>query len=413
LRVESSEQRVLKSYALDFRLCALPRFYFHMETYDVIIIGAGSIGLPTSFFLAKEKLKVLVIDELPSAGQGQNKSAIGGVRATHSDPAKIQTCQLSLRVFSQWKEEYGDDLHFQMGGYCFPAYTETQEKSFKELLITQKKYGLNIDWLEAEEVRKLLPGINPHELRGGTYSPEDGNLSPILTAKAFFDHAKRLGVTFKFNEKIVGIENGEGQGARVKTEKGSYLGGAVINAAGTKASEVGKLMGAELPVLPDSHEGGVTEPVMPFLEPLVVDTREVPGSKNIYFYQEKDGHIVFCLTPEPIIPGFDRDSTSGFLPQIARRMINLFPKFRNIKVRRVWRGLYPMTPDGVPIVDKIKGTNGFYVAVGFCGQGFMLGPGIALNLVSLITKGRPLLPENIFRGFSLYRDYTLTSETLK
>lgn len=72
-----------------------------------------------------------------------------------------------------------------------------------------------------------------------------------------------------------------------------------------------------------------------------------------------------------------------------------------------------MTPDGVPIVDKVKEKEGFYVAVGLCGQGFMLGPGIALNLVSLITKGRPLLPENVFRSFSLYRDYTLTSEALK
>lgn len=184
-----------------------------MKTYDVIIIGAGSIGLPTSFFLAKERLKVLVIDELTSAGQGQNKTAIGGVRATHSDPAKIQTCQLSLKVFSQWKEKYGDDIRFQRGGYCFPAYTEAQEKSFKELLVTQKKYGLNIDWLEEDEIRKLLPGINPVEnpakggdgLRGGTYSPEDGNVSPLLAAQSFYNQAKRLGVSFKFNEKVVGL----------------------------------------------------------------------------------------------------------------------------------------------------------------------------------------------------------------
>ena len=151
-----------------------------MQNYDVIIIGAGSVGLPTAFFLAREKLNVLVIDELPSPGQGQNKSAIGGVRATHSDPAKIQTCQLSLKVFSTWKEEYGDDIHYNQGGYCFPVYEEEHEKSLKELLVTQKRYGLNIDWLEAEEVVRLLPGVNPRGLRGGTHSPEDANISPIL-----------------------------------------------------------------------------------------------------------------------------------------------------------------------------------------------------------------------------------------
>ena len=384
-----------------------------MSNYDVIIIGAGSVGLPTSFFLAKEKLKVLVIDELSSPGQGQNKSAIGGIRATHSDPAKIRTCQLSLEVFSSWKDEYGDDIHFQRGGYCFPAYTEEHEKSLKELLSVQKRYGLNIDWIEADQTLRLLPGINREGLRGGTYSPEDGNLSPMMAANAFYNQAARRGVDFRFQEKVIGVENSNGSGIRVKTNKGTYTVGKLLNAAGASAAEVGKMMGVDLPVEPDSHEAGVTEPVKPFFRPLLVDIRGFPGSKNFYFYQEEEGHIVFCLTPEPIIPGTNRDSTSAFLPQAARRLIALFPRLRNLRVRRVWRGLYPMTPDGVPIVDKVKGSHGFYVAVGFCGQGLMLGPGIALNLVSLITKGKPLLPEAIFKSYSLYRDFGRPSEALK
>lgn len=385
-----------------------------MSNYDVIIIGAGSVGLPTAFFLAREKLKVLVIDELPSPGQGQNKSAIGGVRATHSDAAKIQTCRLSLKVFSGWKEEYEDDIHFQPGGYCFPAYEEEHRKSLKQLLDLQKKYGLNIDWLDADDIVKLLPGINPKGLKGGTYSPEDGNVSPILTARAFYNQAIKRGAKFKFQERVIGLEKQKGSEIKVKTDKGTYTTEKVINAAGANAREVGKIMGVDLPVFPDSHEAGVTEPVKPFFQPLVVDIREFPGSKNFYFYQEKDGHIIFCLTPQPIVPGLSRDSTSSFLPQAARRLIYLFPRLRNIRVRKVWRGLYPMTPDGVPIVDQLKDSDGlFYVAVGFCGQGFMLGPGIALNLVNLITKGKPLLPEDIFRSFSLYRDYTRPSEALK
>jgi len=384
-----------------------------MPNYDVIIIGAGSVGLPTAFFLARERLKVLVMDELSSPGQGQNKSAIGGVRATHSDPAKIQTCQLSLKVFSAWKEEFGEDIHYNQGGYCFPVYQEEHRKSLKQLLDTQKRYHLNIDWLEAGDIVKLLPGINTKGLKGGTYSPEDANISPILAARAFYNQAVKRGTTFKFEEKVVGLEKRKDSGIEVKTDKGTYATERVINAAGANAREVAKMMGVDLPVFPDSHEAGVTEPVKPFFHPLVVDIREFPGSKNFYFYQEEEGHIIFCLTPQPIIPGLNRDSTSFFLPQAARRLINLFPRLRNIRVRRVWRGLYPMTPDGVPIVDQLKDSDGLYVAVGLCGQGFMLGPGIALNLVNLITKGKPLLSEDIFRSYSLYRDYTRPSEALK
>jgi sarcosine oxidase subunit beta len=383
-----------------------------MQSYDVVIIGSGSVGLPTACFLAREKVKVLVIDDRPSPGQGQNKTAIGGVRATHSDPAKIQTCQLSLEVFGTWEDLYGDDMHFQRGGYCFPVYEEKHEKALKALLVIQKEYGLNIDWIDEAGIRERLPGINPDGLLGGTFSPDDGNLSPILAARAFFRQAREFGAEFKFAETMTGLETGSG-GFKVKTNKGVYSTGKVVNSAGARAREVGRMMGVELPIDPDSHEGGVTEPVEPFFEPLVVDIREFPGSKNVYFYQEKLGHLIFCLTPEPIIPGTNRESTSDFLPLVARRMVNLFPRLRNLRVRRVWRGLYPMTPDGVPIVDRVKGKEDLYVAVGFCGQGLMLGPGIALNLVNLITKGQPLLPEEIFRSYSLYRDFSRASETLK
>lgn len=384
-----------------------------MATYDVIIVGAGSVGLPTALFLAEEKASVLVVDELPSPGQGQNKSAIGGVRATHSDPAKIQTCQLSLDILSSWKSSYGDDIHFQQGGYCFPVYENEHEKALRDLLVIQKKYGLNIDWVDRDGIRELLPGVNTEGLRGGTYSPEDGNISPMLTSRAFYDQAAKAGVEFKFNEKVTGVTRPNGSGIEVRTDKAVYSAGKVLNAAGAGAREVGKLMGIDLPIAPDSHEGGVTEPVRPFFRPLVVDIRAFPGSKNCYFYQEEGGHLVFCLTPEPIIPGLSRDSTSDFLPQSARRLIRLFPRLRNLRVRRVWRGLYPMTPDGVPIVDGVAGTDGFFVAVGFCGQGLMLGPGIAKNIVSLMTTGNPLLPVEIFKSYSLYRDFTRPSEALK
>jgi sarcosine oxidase subunit beta len=385
-----------------------------VSAYDVIIIGAGSVGLPTACFLAEAKARVLVIDELPSSGQGQNKAAIGGVRATHSDPAKIQTCQVSLDVFSTWQDRYGDDIHFQRGGYCFPVYEESDEETLKELLTLQHRFGLEIDWVGPEEVRRLLPGIEPEGLRGGTYSPGDGNVSPILAARAFFDRALDFGAEFRFNEKAMAVECANRSGVTVKTGKATYSAGKVLNAAGARAHEVGGMMGLDLPVEPDSHEGGVTEAVQCFFEPLVVDVRGFPGSKNFYFYQEKEGHVVFCLTPDPIIPGMDRDSTSAFLPQAARRLIKLFPRLRNARVRRVWRGLYPMTPDGVPIVDKVEGSDSLYVAVGFCGQGLMLGPGIAKNIVSLMTTGEPLLPKEIFSSYGMGRDfYGRPSEALK
>jgi len=140
-----------------------------------------------------------------------------------------------------------------------------------------------------------------------------------------------------------------------------------------------------VPVHPDSHEAGITEPVAPFLRPMVVDIRPAPGSHNYYFCQHKPGQIIFCITPDPPIVGTDRRETSAFLPMVARRMVDLMPLLANIKVRRTWRGLYPMTPDGSPIVGRSGVLEGYVHAEGMCGQGYMLGPGVGALVARLVT----------------------------
>ncbi|MFO7896697.1 MAG: FAD-dependent oxidoreductase, partial [Candidatus Cloacimonadales bacterium] len=138
-----------------------------MNKYDVIIIGAGSVGVPTALALAKDK-KVLVLESLPSPGQGQNKKAIGGIRATHSDFGKIKLAQRSIEIFSNWQANEGDDIGWMSNGYSFPAYNLADEEKLKNLLEVQKSFGMNIDWISASEYQKLVPGINPEGLRGAT-----------------------------------------------------------------------------------------------------------------------------------------------------------------------------------------------------------------------------------------------------
>jgi len=82
------------------------------KVYDVIIIGAGSVGLPAAFFLAQAGLKPLVIDQFASPGQGSNKAAIGGIRATHSAPSKFHLCIKFIEIFPSWQEVYGDNIEY-------------------------------------------------------------------------------------------------------------------------------------------------------------------------------------------------------------------------------------------------------------------------------------------------------------
>lgn len=350
------------------------------QVYDVIVIGAGSVGLPTAVFLAEAGVSTLVVDQFASPGQGSNKAAIGGIRATHSSPAKIRLCLESLRIFSTWKEAHGDEIEWYKGGYVFVAYGDAEERALKELLRVQQGYGLNIRWLGRDELVALVPGLNRDGLRGGTYSPDDGSASPMLSNAAFYRRAVELGVQFRFGERVTDIVKRRGGVVGVRTDKGGYATETVINAAGAWARPIAQSAGLDTPVVPDSHEAGVTEPVARFLAPMLVDIRATEGARNYYFYQHKPGGLVFCITPDPPFVGTDRRETSAYLPMIASRMVNLMPKLTNVKVRRTWRGLYPMTPDGAPVLGFSKTVEGYVHAEGMCGQGYMLGPGVGATL---------------------------------
>jgi len=375
------------------------------KTYDLIVIGSGSIGVPVAMEFSRNKQSVLVIDSLASPGQGQDKKAIGGIRATHSDKGKILVSQRSIEIFSHWKELYGDDIQWQANGYSFPAYREKDENILRNLLKIQQNFSLNIKWLSPVEYRELNPGINMEGLRGSTYSPEDGSASPLLFTQSSYFNAEGYGAEFRFNETVTGFEIKKGNINSVKTNKGSYHSGNVLNAAGAYAKEVSHMAGVDILVNPDSHEAGICEPVKPFMGPMVVDMREASGSKNFYFYQNSEGQVVFCLTPDPSVWGIDNRATSIFLPMIAKRMLAIMPMLANLKVRRTWRGQYPMTPDGFPIVGKMKELNNFYQAVGMCGQGFMLGPGMAELLCRLITEDYNEDDLKILKNFDPYRDF--------
>jgi len=390
-----------------------------MKSFDVVILGAGSVGLPLSWQLASRGLAVAVLDEEPSWGRGQNKAAIGGIRATHSDPAKIHICLESIEIFSSLNSKYGFDIEWGRGGYLYVSYDESTESQFRSLLRTQHAVGLANHWISPDEVQRLAPGICNKGLRGGTFSPGDGYASPLMAATSFYQLALSAGVTFFFNTRIDTIRKIGTTIRTVTAGNEDFSAGLFINAAGAKAADIAKMANFDLPVYPDCHEAGVTEPVERFLEPMIVDVRPDPESSNYYFYQAETGQIIFCITPRPQIWGRDKDSTSAFLPLVVKRMLELYPRLRNIRVRRTWRGMYPMTPDGLPIVGYPESSHNFLQVTGMCGQGFMMGPGLGSIIAKTIDAGgafeKPAGDTEfgyIFDEFSIQRNFD-QSELLK
>jgi sarcosine oxidase subunit beta len=203
----------------------------------------------------------------------------------------------------------------------------------------------------------------------------------MMANHAYYTHAVNLGAHFRFSEPVTNFTIHQGQIQNVITPQGAYSSDYVINTAGADAAAIGNMAGIKIPVRPDSHEAAITEPVARFLGPMVVDIRPAEGN-NI-------------------------NETSSFLPMVSRRMIEIMPRLKNIRVRRTWRGLYPMTPDGFPIIGKVSEIDNFLLGVGLCGQGFMLGPSGGELLTRLVVdKTTPedsetlkiLSPDRVFAG---------------
>ncbi|MCK5064514.1 MAG: FAD-binding oxidoreductase, partial [Candidatus Fermentibacteraceae bacterium] len=172
------------------------------EIYDVIVIGAGSVGTPLAMSLAEKGVSVLCLDSASSAGQGNNKCAIGGTRATHTEPAKVALALRSLEVFRTWEEIHGESIGWYQGGYTYVAYDEDTISMFRRNVPLQRGAGLNINLVSSSEIEELVPGINTDGLLGGTWSPEDGSASPMLTCYALYRRAMELGAVFGFNETV-------------------------------------------------------------------------------------------------------------------------------------------------------------------------------------------------------------------
>lgn len=376
------------------------------RAFDAVIVGAGSVGVPAAMALAELGMKTLVLDSRPSPGQGENKAAIGGIRATHSDPAKITVCLRSLEIIGSWQETHGDDVEWLKGGYLFPVYREQDREALLGLLPIQRQYGLKVDFVDADAVRELVPGIANEGLLGGHYSPDDGSASPLLCTNAFYRRACRLGAEFRFNAPVESIVISGGRAQGVRTAAGDTIpAGVVIDAGGATAADLCARSGVDLPVVAEAHEAGITEPFARLFTTMVVDIRPAEGSKNFYFYQSARGQLVFCITPEPPILVSDRRETSVFLPQVAARLVQLLPRLRNLRVRRTWRGLYPMTPDGSPVVGWDCSIEGLFHAAGMCGQGFMLGPGLGEVVARAVAGQSTATDEVVLNGFDLRRDF--------
>jgi sarcosine oxidase subunit beta len=158
----------------------------------------------------------------------------------------------------------------------------------------------------------------------------------------------------------------------------------VVLAAGAWSPDVARLVGVALPNRPHRHEICSTEPLKPWLKPLVADL-----SDGLYFSQSTRGEIVGGIGNEYVPPGLTQDSSHAFLGKYASALVRTCPVLGRVKVLRQWAGCYDLTPDSNPIVGPIDDVSHFYQASGFMGHGFMMAPVVGRLLAGVVAERPP------------------------
>jgi len=351
------------------------------KTYDVVVIGGGIIGMAAAAYLSQSNIKLALV-ERKYLGSGSTGRCIGGIRQQFSTPASIRLMQENLSLFSQMKEEFGRSVEFHQGGYMFLAHHQHMVDVFKKNIAVQQKENVNVKLLSPAEVKDVVPCVNIDGLIAGAYCPDDAQAFPFPVLHGYRDKILARQGELYLADPVVTIKKTTHfqltlqSGIRLEAPK-------VLLAAGPWTGKLAEQLGLQLPLYPERHEAVITERVPKFFEPMVVDYR----ADGCYFHQLISGQIIGCYSPVPNVPGLHEDVTFEFLPNIGKRMIRLVPELEHAALLRSWSGSYTMTPDGNPIVDQTE-VDGFYVASGMSGHGFMFGPAIGKHLAQFMTTGQ-------------------------
>jgi sarcosine oxidase, subunit beta len=350
------------------------------ERAEIVIIGAGIMGLATAYHLARMGVTdITVVDKSYLCGGASGRNG-GGVRAQWSSEANIRLMQQSIQMCREFATTMKINVWLRQGGYLFLTRTADKARALEASVDLQRECGLSSRMLTPAEARKIVPELDTNGVLAASFNPDDGVVFPWPFVWGFAQAAQKLGVEVATFTDVVGFdvagstitgvrleEKGprKSKGSRpwtIKTHK-------VLNAAGAWSPEIARLLGVELPNKPHRHEICSTEPLKPWLKPLVADLTD-----GLYFSQSTRGEIVGGVGQSRVPDGLNHESSHAFLGLYARSLTRACPILGKVKVLRQWAGCYDITPDANPIVGPVDEVEHFYQASGFMGHGFMMAP---------------------------------------
>ena len=354
---------------------------------DALVVGGGITGCFIALRLAQKGLKVCLADKGPLFREASGRSG-GGVRQQFRNKAELPLAMEAVRLWQGLTEELGD-IEYHQGGSLRLHRTEQLHAEDKIRVERERGQGLEVQLLTAQQVRARVPVLAEGiKLMGGTFCPSDGNANPLLLGRALTHALVRAGVVIHSTEEIKTFETAGGRLTGAVGSTHLYRCPKAVNAAGPWARKIMQTIGFDFPVTFRKSQILVTEPLSPII-------REFISFDKGYLRQAKDGNLHLGVRGIPIA-ALETSQTMSSFQDVGSDFPEVFPFLSNVQIIRAFAGITTWTGDGIPILDTAPGIQGLWIASGFSGHGFCLGPIVGQLFSEWMTAGRPSMDVSAF-----------------
>jgi sarcosine oxidase subunit beta len=357
------------------------------SAYDAVVVGGGVHGLSTAYHLAARHgiTRVAVIERsyIGSGGTGRNTAI---VRANYLTPEGIAFYSRSLALYERMTEELNFNILFEPRGHLTLGHDDGTMRTLRWRAEINKALGVASELLDPEACQKLVPALDisstaAHPILGGLWHPPGGTIRHDAVVWAYARAAARLGVEIHQETEVEAIDVVDGRVRGVRTSRGPIATPLVIDCAAGWSNLVATMAGVQLPITTVPLQAAVSEPVRPFLDPILASS-----NLHVYISQTIRGEIVFGGAVDAF-PSWSTRGSLEFLEQIAEHVLELLPNLTHLRILRQWAGICDMTPDAAPIIGRTP-VEGFLVDAGWGSYGMKAGPAAGEAIAELVASGR-------------------------
>lgn len=349
---------------------------------DVLVIGAGIVGAACAYALARDGLRVTVLEQAFPGG-GTTAAGMGHVVVMDDSEAQFALTAWSRRLLDALLPELPATAEFQRAGTLWVAEDDAQLDAARAKLGYYLERGVRAELLDAAALREAEPKLRPG-LAGGLRVPDDAVVYPPTVARWLLAEAERRGAAVRRGATVRRIE-----AHGVVTDEGVQSAGHVVNAAGAAAPA----LTPGLPVVPRKGHLVITERTPGFCRHQMVElgylrSAHTLTAASVAFNVQPRATGQLLIGSSRELVGWDASINREVLGQMLRRAIAFMPSLSAIPAARTWTGFRPATPDKLPLVGRWPAVPGLWIAAGHEGLGITTALGTGMLLADLLL-GRP------------------------